>query len=161
MSHPGFITKKIQIRFADCDPFGHLNNARYFDYFMNAREDHLREHLDFSIPAWMEETGFAWVVKEHRIQYLRPVKANEWVWISSAIIYQTETDNIVEFGIWDEQHKKLKCMMWSNFQYIDMKSMRPARYQAEVLKKFMPLVVEDALPEYEGRYMEMQKKFRR
>ena len=29
-------------RFSDCDPFGHLNNARYIDYFINAREDHLR-----------------------------------------------------------------------------------------------------------------------
>ncbi len=28
---------QIVIRFQDCDPFGHLNNARYIDYFVNAR----------------------------------------------------------------------------------------------------------------------------
>lgn len=28
-------------RFQDCDPFSHLNNARYIDYFLNAREDQL------------------------------------------------------------------------------------------------------------------------
>jgi acyl-CoA thioester hydrolase len=25
------------IRFPDCDPFNHLNNSRYIDYFINAR----------------------------------------------------------------------------------------------------------------------------
>ena len=27
------------IRFQDCDPLRHLNNAKYFDYYFNARED--------------------------------------------------------------------------------------------------------------------------
>lgn len=160
MVHAGFSFKSYQIRFADCDPFGHLNNARYFDYFMNAREDHLRENYQFDIPGWMDETGFAWVVKEHRIQYLRPVKVNEWVIISSAIIYQTEADNVVEFGMWDAERKKLKALMWSNFQYIDMKSMRPAKYPKELLDKFMPLLVEEELPVFDKRVFEMQAKFK-
>lgn len=159
--HVGISFCKYQIRFADCDPFGHLNNARYLDYFMNAREDHLRESYQFDIPTWMDKTGFAWVVKEHKIQYLRPAKVNEWVQISSAIIYQTTHDNIVEFGMWDESGKKLKCLMWSNFQYIDMKRMRPAPYHQELLDKFMPLVVEEQMPDYAKRAVEMQAKFRR
>ena len=32
---------KVAIRFQDCDPFAHLNNAKYIEYFINAREDHL------------------------------------------------------------------------------------------------------------------------
>ncbi len=28
---------KVLIRFSDCDPFNHLNNARYIDYFINAQ----------------------------------------------------------------------------------------------------------------------------
>lgn len=159
--HAGFSFNKYQIRFADCDPFGHLNNARFLDYFMNAREDHLRENYQFDIPTWMDKTGFAWVVKEHKIQYLRPAKVNEWVQISSAIIYQTTHDNIVEFGMWDEAGKKLKCLMWSNFQYIDMARMRPAAYHQELLDKFLPLVVEDSLPVFEKRALEMQAKFKR
>ena len=37
------------IRFQDCDPFQHLNNSRYIDYFMNAREDQLNQFYDFRI----------------------------------------------------------------------------------------------------------------
>ena len=31
----------MTVRFQDCDPFGHLNNARYIDYFLNARQDQI------------------------------------------------------------------------------------------------------------------------
>ncbi|HKP96885.1 MAG TPA: thioesterase family protein [Fibrobacteria bacterium] len=39
----------VTVRFQDCDPFGHLNNARYIDYFTNAREDQLIRYYDFDI----------------------------------------------------------------------------------------------------------------
>lgn len=37
----------VVIRFQDCDPFGHLNNARYIDYFINERENHLLQYYNF------------------------------------------------------------------------------------------------------------------
>jgi acyl-CoA thioesterase FadM len=37
------------IRFGDCDLFGHLNNARYLDYFINAREEHLKERYQVQL----------------------------------------------------------------------------------------------------------------
>lgn len=32
-----------KIRFIDCDPIGHLNNSKYLDYMLNAREDHVED----------------------------------------------------------------------------------------------------------------------
>ncbi|MEM8567925.1 MAG: thioesterase family protein, partial [Bacteroidota bacterium] len=43
------------IRFPDCDPFNHLNNARYIDYFINAREDHELQHFNFNAYAHADE----------------------------------------------------------------------------------------------------------
>ena len=42
------LESKVKIRFQDCDPFNHLNNAAYINYFINAREDQILEnyHLD-------------------------------------------------------------------------------------------------------------------
>ena len=45
------------IRFSDCDPIGHLNNQRYMDYFLNAREDHLRQYLAFDMHKRKEKYG--------------------------------------------------------------------------------------------------------
>lgn len=35
--YPKETETKAVIRFQDCDPLQHLNNAKYFDYFFNAR----------------------------------------------------------------------------------------------------------------------------
>ncbi len=42
---PEVLTSQAIIRFQDCDPYAHLNNGRYLDYFMNAREDQCVEGL--------------------------------------------------------------------------------------------------------------------
>ena len=41
MLPPTELESTAVIRFQDCDPFGHLNNARYIDYFLNARQDQI------------------------------------------------------------------------------------------------------------------------
>ena len=40
------LSTKIKIRFQDCDPFNHLNNAKYIDYFLNVREDQILENYN-------------------------------------------------------------------------------------------------------------------
>ena len=37
---------KSIIRFQDCDPLRHLNNAKYFDYFFNAREEQVLSYKE-------------------------------------------------------------------------------------------------------------------
>ena len=64
------------IRFNDCDPFGHLNNSKYIDYMLNAREDHLSQFHNIELDQFRRQ-GFAWVVSSHEIQYLRPAAYNE------------------------------------------------------------------------------------
>ena len=53
-------TSSVIIRFQDCDPFGHLNNARYLDYFINAREDHLAEYYDLDIYERQKQLNINW-----------------------------------------------------------------------------------------------------
>ena len=86
----------LTIRFQDCDPFNHLNNGRYVDYFLNAREDQLLEHYDLDIYKIARETGLCWVVSTSQIgsgwPAARPASArrpssrlNRYVWPSHMI----------------------------------------------------------------------------
>ena len=50
------------IRFSDCDMFAHLNNARYIDYFLNAREDHLRTYYNLDLRTFQQK-GLSWFWK--------------------------------------------------------------------------------------------------
>jgi YbgC/YbaW family acyl-CoA thioester hydrolase len=96
------------IRFNDCDPLGHLNNSRYLDYFLNAREDHLRESYGVDLREWAQR-GDAFVVHSHEIRYLRPALYNESVMIQSSLIGVGDSWLLVELLMYD-QERQLKAL---------------------------------------------------
>jgi acyl-CoA thioester hydrolase len=68
--YPKKLHSKSLIRFQDCDPLKHLNNAKYFDYFFNAREDHVAEVYNFDYNDYFENNHTSWVVYNHQIGYV-------------------------------------------------------------------------------------------
>ena len=104
------------VRFNDCDPFGHLNNGRYIDYFLNAREDHLRDHYGIDLKVWVQQ-GQAFVVSQHEIRYLRPVTYNESVVIRSALIATGDSWLQVEMCMFGPDGQ-LKAILWTVFTRI-------------------------------------------
>lgn len=154
--NPAIAYQAFRVRFQDCDPFGHLNNATYLEYFLNAREDHLLKHFDFDLHAWIRDEQCAWVVHEHRIRYLRPALANEIVQISSSILSIGGSKNLVEFAMWDEEGQTLKALDWAEFYYIDLRTQRPTRYPERILEHFNPFVLEE-YANFDQRTRELQK----
>jgi YbgC/YbaW family acyl-CoA thioester hydrolase len=130
---------KILIRFPDCDPFNHLNNARYIDYFINAREDHIMSNMGFNIYQFAAETGLSWVVGKNQIVYLKPAFLMETIVIDSTILRLGEKDLLVEMRMWNERKDKLKSVLWSNFVHINMKTQKPEKHSQELMDKFRPL----------------------
>lgn len=126
------------IRFSDCDPFNHLNNARYIDYFINAREDQLRAHMQFNIYEFAAKTGFAWVVGKNQVAYLRPAALMETVVIDSTLLRLGEKDISVEMRMWNENKNELKAVLWSQFVHIHMKTGKPAAHAQELMERFRP-----------------------
>jgi|GEM_PF-654743 len=73
--YPKETESRVVIRFQDCDPLRHLNNAKYFDYFFNAREDQVPKLYGLEIIDMIREYKAAWVVYNHNISYIRPAAA--------------------------------------------------------------------------------------
>ncbi|MGB5928197.1 MAG: acyl-CoA thioesterase, partial [Cyclobacteriaceae bacterium] len=88
-------TSTYTVRFSDCDPLGHLNNARYLDYFLNAREDHLKEHYSLRLDAYYRQ-GLVWVIRDHRITYLQSVTYNDTIGITTSLLSFKENKLVVE-----------------------------------------------------------------
>ena len=109
-----------QIRYQDCDPLAHLNNGRYIDYFMNAREDHLREYYDLDIYELSKNAGYGWVVMQNQIAYLKPANLNEKVVLESMLIHFDTFTVIVEMKMWNEDRTQLKAVFWSKLVAIDI-----------------------------------------
>ena len=117
------------VRFSDCDPIGHLNNARYIDYMLNAREDHLKQAYQIDLLEYHKQ-GIAWVVRRHDIQYVRPAFYNETVCIESRLIELTDSHVMVEMLMFDEKQTTLKAIMWTNFTSVDVKTGRKKEHPA-------------------------------
>ncbi|MDX2188732.1 MAG: acyl-CoA thioesterase [Bacteroidota bacterium] len=124
------------IRFPDCDPFNHLNNARYLDYFHNAREDHLTTHYQFNVYEFALKTGKSWVVSQNQIAYIKPAFLMEKVCIQTRNIAFGERDALVEMLMWNESKTTLKSILWSTYVHIDLKTQRSIPYDEYLIQLF-------------------------
>ena len=128
-----YLESSVLIRFADCDPLNHLNNARYVDYFMNAREDHLMHFYDMTIYDIAKKTGKTWVVTENRIAYIRPAWLMETVVIQSSLVRVAEKGLWVEMHMYNEDKTELKALLWSKLAHYDMKTKRAVPHDEDIM----------------------------
>jgi len=119
------------VRFNDCDPFGHLNNSKYIDYFLNAREDHLKASYGIDLKEWASR-GLGFVVSRHEIQYIRAVTYNETICIRSALFGHGDNYLDVEMLMYDQDQQSLKAILWSRFIHINTGTGRKDNHPAEV-----------------------------
>lgn len=151
---------KVLIRFPDCDPFNHLNNARYIDYFINAREDHIMTNTGINIYLYASQNGTGWVVSKNQIAYLRPAFLMETVVIDSTVLRLGEKDLLVEMKMWNEKKEKLKSVLWSQFVHIDMKNQKPVNHTEDLVKTFTPFL--NPLPihvNFDERIQQLRNEF--
>ncbi|MFY0594401.1 acyl-CoA thioesterase [Roseivirga sp.] len=123
---------RVVIRFQDCDPLKHLNNAKYFDYFFNAREDQVPGLYGVEISDLIRSQEAYWVVYNHHIAYLKPANLGEWVKIVTRLIWFDENTIVVEYLMLDEYKSHLKTVMWSTLKYVGMNTSRTTSHSDEV-----------------------------
>ncbi len=126
------------VRFPDCDPFNHLNNARYIDYFMNAREDHIWINMKFSPYIYAKEKGLSWVVGTNQIAYLKPAQLMETIVIQSTLLKLRERDILVEMTMWNKESTVLKSVLWARFVHFNLSTQRSEIHAQSLIDTFLP-----------------------
>ncbi|TRX37476.1 acyl-CoA thioesterase [Flavobacterium sp. ZT3R18] len=124
---------KYKIRFTDCDMFGHLNNSRYLDYLINAREDHLKDFYDFDFNEYYKN-NLAWVIGSHEIAYLRPAFSNEIVTIQSTLLNLDIESLHLEIIMMNEEQNKIKAIMRSRLIPINIKTGRKEQHKPDFME---------------------------
>lgn len=127
------LISKSKIRFQDCDPFNHLNNARYIDYFLNARADQVLEHFNIDI---FGGSGFTWVVGTNQIAYFKPALLNEHILIETQIIQFSSKQLIVEMRMYNEPKTHLKAVLWVDSVPVSLKTQRMEEHSPELMSMF-------------------------
>ncbi|WKS95473.1 acyl-CoA thioesterase [Riemerella columbina] len=150
----------VKIRFSDCDPLGHLNNVKYLEYMLNAREDHVEEHYGFTYEAYAREHGCTWIAIENQIAYLKEVRANQKVHITSKTIAIDDRTATVELLMKDEQQKKLHAVLWIKVIYFNLKTRKSELQPKEILEQFGHFLVEIPETSFQERVLALRKKNR-
>ena len=130
------LTSQHKIRFQDCDPFRHLNNAKYLDYFLNAREDQVAKHYDLHIFDHIRTTGAGWVVTSNQIAYFSPASMLEIVTVQSQLIGHSAKSLTVEMRMWDQAEIQLKSLLWVNFVHYNLRENTSQTHQDDLLALF-------------------------
>lgn len=147
------LTSVRKVRFQDCDPFNHLNNAKYIDYFINAREDQLLENYGLDIFDIANKQALSWVVASNQICYLKPAFTMESILIDSQLITHSPKSLMVEMRMWDEAQTTLKSILWTNFIHVDLKTQKPVNHSPEFSQLFADVVLPIEQTSFEERRM--------
>lgn len=153
-----------RIHFQDCDPLGHLNNARYLDYFLNAREDHVLQHYALNMVQLARQSGAAWVVTKHHIAYLRPANHGENVLVRSQIIHFDNSNLVVEMQMRDETGSRLKALLWSELAFVNVASATRTDHSDQLMELLDDLDVEEISYDPDGfdeRVRRLRKELKR
>ena len=140
---PNVLESTAVVRFQDCDPFGHLNNARYVDYFMDARTEQLIDTYDFDLFAVGQTLGRSWVVSKTQIAFLLPAGVREKVLIRTRLLLATERKLLLEGVMLDANDSRLKSVIWIEFTFVNMANGRPATHPDELMQLFNSVQVSD------------------
>lgn len=146
----------MQIRFQDCDPLSHLNNGRYLDYFMNAREDHLATYYNLNIYDRLNETGQSWVVARNDIHYRKPA------WLMEEVLIRTQVNNYslkhieVEMAMFNASGDSLKSLMHSVFIPYNIRSNKVVEHDKVIMSLLKDLRVEGSNNNMEERLAEIE-----
>lgn len=129
----------LKIRFPDCDPFNHLNNSRYIDYMINAREDQLLSYYDFDLYKLAMEKGIGWVVVQNQIAYATPATLMETVTIQTRLISSEEKSLLFEAAMWNEDKTILKAVLWSKLVHFNLKTKKSELHSRDLMDLFKQL----------------------
>lgn len=155
---PKIVRSQTKIRFQHCDPFNHLNNGSYIDYFLNHREDQLIKHYNVDIYKMANTIGKSWVTASNQIAYLKPALLMETVTIESQLINFNETELHVEMRMYNEDNSHLKAIIWCRFVHFNLLEQRRWNHSEEFMNLFESILLPQEAKTFEERLLQLRKE---
>ena len=154
------ISNLVRIRFGDCDPIGHLNNVKYIEYMLNAREDHVESGYGFTYEEYTRKTGCTWITIQNEIAYLKEVRYNAKVIISSKTIEVGDRVSKVEILMKSEDGKTIHSILWMTVIYFNMKTRKSDVHPEDTKRLFEKFLVDLEEKDFKSRvgYFRKQNK---
>lgn len=131
---PRRFSVRFPVRQYELDVLGHVNNAIYLHWVEQVAIDHV-EALGFGRD-WALEQGGAWVVREHRITYHRPVTYGDSVLVTTLPQELGGVRGVRRTEIHRESDGRLATEVLTDWIWIRLSDGRPTRVPRELLAAF-------------------------
>lgn len=122
------------VRQYQLDQFGHVNNAVYLNWIEQVATDHA-EAIGFG-SAWAQAQDRAWVVREHRITYRRPLGYGDVVLVTTIPERLSGARGWRRTEVHRESDGVLVVEAVTEWTWIRTSDGRPARLPADLLRYF-------------------------
>jgi acyl-CoA thioester hydrolase len=133
---PRTFTRPFRIRYYECDPYGHVNNANYLRYATQAA-------LEASADAGYDSTKYAelgtlWLIREAGIEYLRPARFGDTLNVKTWVADFRRVRSRREYEMTLEGGSEIVSRAYTDWVYLDAQTLQPARIPDEMRAAFFP-----------------------
>lgn len=77
------VRSSLQVGFTDCDPYGHMNTARYLEAAIHHRMTEVRQLIGLDVMRLKEERGLIYIIRKVELEFMEPAVPGEWLWLDS------------------------------------------------------------------------------
>lgn len=113
---------EITIRFADCDPMGHTNNAKYFTYMEQARVTLFKDVFKLEPGKPIVPEHFPFILAEISCRFLKPTYVDETLIIEAKITEIKNSSFLIGYEFKDKKTSDLVATGKSVQVWFDYKS---------------------------------------
>lgn len=130
MSH--VFEHSIEVRFRDCDPLGHVNNAAYLTYLEQARLFYWRSLWGFGLDESSTSPGV--IMARAEIDYRLPARYGQTLRVRIELAALGKTSFTYDYDILDEQQRIVASARTVQVMY-DYAAARPVPIPADLRQK--------------------------
>ena len=117
----------------------------------NAREDHVETFYGFTYEEYTKKTGCTWIAIQNEIAYLKEVRYNTQVVISSKTIEIQDRTAKVEILMKSLDEKTIHAVLWVTVIYFNVKTRRSEVHPEEIKEIFDKFYVDLIQKDFQSR----------
>ena len=117
----------------------------------NAREDHVETYYGFTYEEYTKKTGCTWIAIQNEIAYLREVRYNTQVIISSKTIEIQDRTSKVEILMKSLDEKTVHAVLWVTVIYFNVKTRRSEVHPQDIKDSFGKFYVSLEQKDFQSR----------
>jgi len=108
--NPFHVLTRVHVRFADCDMFGHVNNAKFITYMEQARVEYFKAFPELNFLERTEDPELSIILAEATCTFKSPVRLDETLIVKIRTAELKRSSFVMEYEMTEEGSGRLAAV---------------------------------------------------